>query len=58
VPEPRKILHFEAPGRYPDSGRPALYICSPQACSNPIFDSKKVAAEAKKFRQLTAELDG
>lgn len=48
--EPRKILHYEAPGRYPDMGRPAMFICTPNACSQPIFDSKNIGKEVQKLR--------
>lgn len=47
--EPRKLLHFEKPGRYPDLGRPVMFICSQNACSVPIFDTKEVATQANKF---------
>lgn len=47
--EPRKVLHYEAPGRYPDRGRAAMYICNDDACSLPIFDPSVVAVEAAKF---------
>lgn len=47
--EPRKVVHFEAPGRYPDRGRPAMYICNDAACSLPIFEPSAVSAEAAKF---------
>ena len=47
--EPRKVIHFEAPGRYPDRGRAAMYICNDSACSLPIFDPTAVGAEAIKF---------
>ena len=48
--EPRKLLHFEKPGRYPDMGRPVMFICSHDACSVPIFESKDVALQAGKFK--------
>jgi uncharacterized protein YyaL (SSP411 family) len=48
--EPRKVLHFEAPGRYPDRGRPAMYICNPDMCSIPIVDPAMVADKATDFR--------
>ncbi len=48
--EPRKVLHFEAPGRYPDRGRPAMYICNPDMCSIPIEDPDQVAKQAAAFR--------
>ncbi|HAD10087.1 MAG TPA: hypothetical protein DCF62_11440 [Porticoccaceae bacterium] len=28
--EPRKLVHREAPGRYPVRDRPAMYICNDQ----------------------------
>lgn len=49
--EPRKLLHYEKPGRYPDSGRASLYICSESACSTPIFDSKDIPVQAVKFQK-------
>ena len=48
--EPRKILHFEAPGRYPDRGTPSMYICNPDMCSVPITDPNDVAKQASAFR--------
>lgn len=47
--EPRKIVHFEAPGRYPEKAHAALYICNEQACSLPITDPEIVDVEAAKF---------
>ena len=47
--EPRKVLHYEAPGRYPDRGRPAMYICNPDMCTVPIEDPKAVAEQAAPF---------
>ncbi len=49
VYEPRKVVHYEAPGRYPARERPAMYICNDTACSLPIFDPVAVSAEASKF---------
>lgn len=49
--EPRKLLHFEQPGRYPDLGRAVMFICSQNACSTPIFDPKEVTLQAGKFHQ-------
>jgi uncharacterized protein YyaL (SSP411 family) len=49
VYEPRKILHYEEPGRYPDLGKPVMYICNPDMCSLPIEDPAKVAAQAAAF---------
>jgi len=51
VHHPRKVLHFEAPGRYPDRGRPALYICNPDVCSVPIEAPAQVAVQADRHRQ-------
>lgn len=49
VYESRKVQHYEAPGRYPKGKRAALYICSANACSLPIYHAKDVAVQAKKF---------
>lgn len=54
--EPRKLLHFEAPGRYPDRGVPAMYICNPNMCSIPIEDPKQVAKQAAAFHGPAASL--
>ncbi len=50
VYEPRKILHYEGPGRYPDKGYAAMYICNEDACSLPIADPEAVAQVAASFR--------
>ncbi|MFT4583321.1 MAG: hypothetical protein ACI915_002200 [Gammaproteobacteria bacterium] len=47
--DPRKVVHFEAPGRYPDRERSAMYICNDDACSLPIYDAALVGTEAGKF---------
>jgi len=49
--EPRKLLHYEQPGRYPDLGRPVMFICSHDACSVPIFEPKDIAKQANKFNK-------
>lgn len=46
---PRKIIHFEAPGRYPYKGTPTLFICNPERCSLPITDPMKVGEVALTF---------
>lgn len=48
--EPRKALHYEAPGRYPDRGMPSMYICNPDMCSIPITDPAQVQKQAVAFR--------
>ena len=48
--EPRKVLHYEEPGRYPDRGVPSMYICNPDMCSIPITDPADVAKQAEAFR--------
>lgn len=53
--EPRKVLHHEAPGRYPDPGVPAIYVCSEEACSRAITDADAVSAEVAKFARNRAE---
>jgi uncharacterized protein YyaL (SSP411 family) len=47
--EPRKLLHYEAPGRYPAREMPAMYICNPDFCSVPIEDPTQVADQAAAF---------
>lgn len=42
--EPRKALHWDTARKYPDRGRPALYVCTKTSCSSPVFDPSKVAA--------------
>ena len=47
--EPRKLLHYEQPGRYPERDVPAMYICNPDMCSLPIEDPAQVAVQAASF---------
>lgn len=47
---PRKLLHYETPGRYPAREHPAMYICNPDMCSVPIEDPALVAEQAAAFR--------
>lgn len=54
--EPRKLLHYEEPGRYPDRGIPSMYICNPDMCSVPIEDPAKVAKQAAAFHGPAASL--
>lgn len=46
---PRKVMHFEAPGRYPDLNRPTMFICNPNRCTLPIFTPEKVGRAAAGF---------
>lgn len=49
-PEPRAVVELDAPGnRYPDIGKPAVYLCTATACSTPITDPAKLAARADAF---------
>ncbi len=54
--EPRKLLHYEEPGRYPDRGIPSMYICNPDMCSIPIEDPAQVAKQAAAFHGPAASL--
>ena len=47
---PRKMLHYETPGRYPQRDNPAMYICNPDMCSVPIEDPALVHDQALIFR--------
>lgn len=51
---PRKLVHFEAPGRYPDRGQPALYICNPDYCTVAIEDPQLVAQALSEFHRPAA----
>ncbi|MBI1732791.1 MAG: thioredoxin domain-containing protein [Gammaproteobacteria bacterium] len=53
--EPRKILKYEAPGRYPDLGRPALYICTSTLCTKPITAATEVDRALAEFQLLVAQ---
>ncbi len=54
--EPRKLLHYEEPGRYPDRGIPSMYICNPDMCSIPIEDPAEVRKQAAAFHGPAATL--
>ncbi|WP_299979271.1 DUF255 domain-containing protein [uncultured Pseudoteredinibacter sp.] len=44
---PRKVIHYERPGRYPDLGEPVMFICNPNRCSLPLKtreDIERIAA--------------
>ncbi|NVB37275.1 thioredoxin domain-containing protein [Pseudenhygromyxa sp. WMMC2535] len=48
--EPRATVERSSPGvRYPDTGAPAVYLCSDRACSRPLRDPDTLAAEAEAF---------
>jgi uncharacterized protein YyaL (SSP411 family) len=50
--EPRAVLEPSTPGdRYPDVGKPAVYLCTDTACSTPITDATVFAAKADAFVQ-------
>lgn len=49
-PEPRAVLELGRPGeRYPDIGKPAVYLCTESACSTPITDPARLPALADAF---------
>jgi uncharacterized protein YyaL (SSP411 family) len=54
--EPRKLLHYEEPGRYPNRGIPSMYICNPDMCSIPIEDPADVMKQAAAFHGPAASL--
>ena len=47
---PRKLLHYEGPGRYPAGEEARLYICNPDKCSIPIVNPDDVAGFAEMFQ--------
>lgn len=54
VYEPRKALHFDTAGRYPNRGEAALYVCTRDACSSPVHDPSEIAATAARFARTTS----
>lgn len=47
--EPRKLVHSESTGRYPQRDAPAMYICNDQRCTVPIYKPAGVASKAGLF---------
>ncbi len=49
-PEPRAVVEGSLPGeRYPDIGKPAVYLCTETACSSPITDESRLPSLADEF---------
>ncbi|MDP2344476.1 MAG: DUF255 domain-containing protein [Deltaproteobacteria bacterium] len=47
---PHRLVDVQAPGKkYPDQGKPALYICGKTYCSPPITDPAKVSEKAARY---------
>ncbi len=51
----RKIVKLQGPGRYPDMGEPAVFVCTSKLCSDPILASDK--APAASIEKFMARLD-
>lgn len=49
VYEPRKVVHFDARGKYPTRKSATLYVCTEAACSSPIERPQDVAKAAAAF---------
>ncbi len=47
---PRKVIHFELPGRYPDLRRPAMFICNPNRCSVPLTRVQQISKVVEQYR--------
>lgn len=52
VYEPRKALHFEAPGRYPEYDRPTVHVCTWDSCSPPIENPEAIAATVAQMSRV------
>jgi len=53
-PEPRAQLERSLPGeRYPDIGKPAVYLCTATSCSAPIADAARFSERADAVLELT-----
>ncbi|MBV1932382.1 MAG: DUF255 domain-containing protein [Porticoccaceae bacterium] len=50
--EPRKLVHIESTGRYPERKAPAMYICNDERCTLPIYDPAEVPVQASLFTYL------
>jgi len=46
---PAKLIKVEAPGHYPDLGKPSLFVCSKVVCSQPISYSENTKKEIDGF---------
>jgi uncharacterized protein len=46
---PAKLIKVEAPGHYPDLGKPSLFVCSKSVCSQPISYSENTKKEIDGF---------
>jgi uncharacterized protein len=46
---PSKLIKIEAPGHYPDMGKPVLFVCSKSVCSPPISHSQSTKKEIDDF---------
>jgi uncharacterized protein YyaL (SSP411 family) len=46
---PAKITKLELPGHYPDFGKPVLFVCSDNLCSQPIEFGEKTVEEIESF---------
>jgi uncharacterized protein YyaL (SSP411 family) len=38
------FVRVEAPGHYPDVGKPSVFVCTDRACSPPLHDSDRIRA--------------
>lgn len=48
--DPRTIVEMSPPGeRYPDTGKPGIFLCTNTACSSPVRDPSKFGAVAVAF---------
>lgn len=57
VYEPRKLVHIESTGRYPEREAPAMYICNDERCTLPIYDPAEVPVQARLFTYSAASAD-
>jgi len=48
--DPRAVVELSPPGeRYPDTGKPAVFLCTTTACSSPIRTADALPAAADRF---------
>lgn len=46
---PQKLIKLEEPGHYPDLGKPSLFVCNQNLCSNPLHLNENLENQIKEF---------
>lgn len=46
---PQKLMKLEKPGHYPDLGKPSLFVCNQNLCSNPLQLNPNIEQQITEF---------